>query len=144
MSYATGDNQFMGQQQQFQPQQQQFQQQQSPQFQQQQFQNPQPSFGNSARPLLEMPTEAVHESSRTLLEKLSDYFVNDGTKFFIVVFWVIACVVAFAERTRFYIVEMGPIVEILSFGIIGARAAAQVIKLNCTLLLITVLRNFLS
>ena len=88
----------------------------------------------------------------TCLEKFQNYLVNDGGKSVLMAVWIFGCAAAFAERCRFYMVVMNQtddpqgsqIFPILGHGITGARAAASVVKLNCTLLLITVLRNILS
>lgn len=88
-------------------------------------------------------------SEPTCCDKFSNYLVNDGGKTVLIAVWIFGCAAAFAERCRFYMVVMNgdpdnSIFGVLGHGITGARAAASVVKLNCTLLLITVLRNILS
>jgi len=86
------------------------------------------------------------KDNRTYKERISEYFVNDGVKIVFIIIWIIANVAVFGERYYYYRYQKadGAIYALLKEGVTLARASAASIKLNCALLLCTVLRNFLS
>lgn len=88
------------------------------------------------------------KDDRTFAEKASDYFVNDGPKLVFIILWFIANVAVFFERYYYYQNPNTEALEIvvnqLGHGVAMARGAAAALKLNCALILMTVLRNFLS
>lgn len=84
------------------------------------------------------------KDDRTYKEKIGDYFVNDGPKVVFIILWLLANIAVITERYYHYIVERPEIYAILGHGLTSARGSAAAIKLNCALLLCTVLRNFLS
>jgi len=84
----------------------------------------------------------VAKDDRTTTEKIGDYFVNDGVKIVWVILWFLGTTAAFMER---YIHYLGTDqFTVLTHGVCMARGAAAAIKLNAALLLVTMLRNFLS
>jgi len=84
------------------------------------------------------------KDGRTLKEKVGDYFVNEGPKSILVILWVLADLAVFIQAYYYYrFVDTIPY-SILGEGVTFARGAAAIIKLNSALILITVLRNFLS
>lgn len=89
-----------------------------------------------------MGVEARDE--RTRREKLNDYWVNEGPKLVMVILWVLITLALFAQAFYHYRFERLDVFPIFGYGLPMARAAAQSIKFNCAILLITVLRNFLS
>jgi len=83
---------------------------------------------------------------RTNWEKVSDYFVNDGVKIVWIVLWFVGTAAAFLER---YIHYYKPGIATVPYAVLGqglpmARGAAAALKVNTALLLVTMLRNFLS
>eukprot|EP01119_Soliformovum_irregulare_P001030 TRINITY_DN10773_c0_g1_i1.p1 TRINITY_DN10773_c0_g1~~TRINITY_DN10773_c0_g1_i1.p1 ORF type:complete len:440 (+),score=68.16 TRINITY_DN10773_c0_g1_i1:29-1321(+) len=88
--------------------------------------------------------EPKSKDNRTWGEKIGDYFVNDGPKLVVIILWFLANVAVVAERWYQYTQVRVPVYNLLGYGVVIARAAAAGIKLNCALILITVLRNFLS
>lgn len=81
---------------------------------------------------------------RTFGEKVSEYFVNDGPKLVFVVLWVLANIACFGERVYEYVWVKTEVYALFGEGVWIARGAAAGIKLNAALILMTVLRNFLS
>jgi hypothetical protein len=99
------------------------------------------------------------KDDRTRLEKFNDYMVNDGPKIVMIIIWILISLALFAERfycncgnnANFfeYFFAVYTLIQkqefaVYGFGLPTARAAAQVLKFNSALLLITVLRNVLS
>jgi len=84
------------------------------------------------------------KDTRDWKEKLNDYMVNDGPKVVVIIIWILGNGVVFGERFYHYYVVRKDVFKILGHGVTFARASAAGIKLNCALLLMTVLRNFLS
>lgn len=84
--------------------------------------------------------------------KCRNYCVNDGAKIALIVLWVLATAAVFAERYVAYAVFKGDKANSKAaqfFSIMGqtlplARASAAAVKLQCALLLLFVLRNFIS
>jgi len=75
-------------------------------------------------------------------DDVDKYWVNNGPRTVFIVIWVLANVVLFLERFIFYL--NSPVFGVLNHGVTFARAAAAALKLDCVLLLVTVLRNTLS
>lgn len=97
---------------------------------------------------------------RTRKEKAKDYFVNDGWKTVFIVLWVLANIAVFVDRYYVYCMSweepfaeeplnekeetLKSVFNIMNVGVCIARGAAAGIKLNAALLMLAVLRNFLS
>jgi len=93
-----------------------------------------------------MSSSPVGKDDRTTWEKVSDYFVNDGVKIVWIILWFAGTSAAFLER---YIHYYKPDDDKAPYAVLGqglpmARGAAAALKLNTALLLVTMLRNFLS
>jgi len=90
-------------------------------------------------------------------KKCSNYCVNDGTKLALIILWVLLTAAVFAERYVAYsyfkasdkVAGADKLKSYHFYTIMGqtlplARACAAAIKLQCALLLLFVLRNFIS
>lgn len=153
-SYPQQQQQYNPQQQQYNPQQQQ--QYQQPQYapQQQQYNAPPPQQYppqqyNAPPPQQQyaQPTaNTLPATEATMGDKISVWFANDGPKWIWITLWFLANVAVVAERYYHYVVvfQGGAAIGFLGQGLPIARGAAAGIKLNCALMLIMVLRNFLS
>jgi len=87
---------------------------------------------------------AQKDEERTWREKVSDYFVNDGPKVVFIFLWLCGNIAVMAERYHYYTVDRADVFAVMGHGLTAARCSAAAIKLNCALLLCTVLRNILS
>eukprot|EP01129_Flabellula_baltica_P008710 TRINITY_DN3494_c0_g1_i1.p1 TRINITY_DN3494_c0_g1~~TRINITY_DN3494_c0_g1_i1.p1 ORF type:complete len:532 (-),score=96.35 TRINITY_DN3494_c0_g1_i1:27-1622(-) len=91
-------------------------------------------------------------------KKWQNYWVNDGVKLISIIIYVIINILIFAERFMFYFpldiefplweggnnLKGRQVQEVLGWGIPLARASGASLKLNSGVILIAVLRNFLS
>ncbi|KAL6050426.1 Cytochrome b-245 beta chain [Balamuthia mandrillaris] len=72
------------------------------------------------------------------------YWINEGPKALFILLYVLANIAVILERFIHYYVVDDEVFKVLSWGLIGARCSAAALKLNCAIILIPVLRNFLS
>jgi len=85
-----------------------------------------------------------NDDDRNWKEKLSDYFVNDGPKLILIVLWIGANLAVIFDTYNYYTVQSPSLYDFMGNGLTVARCAAASIKLNSALILVSVLRNFLS
>jgi hypothetical protein len=75
---------------------------------------------------------------------VEEYCANDGVNLVFIILWVLANIAVISERVYHYMVLRPEVFAVLGHGATIARGAAAALKLDCALLLMTVLRNFLS
>eukprot|EP01118_Nematostelium_gracile_P004441 TRINITY_DN1519_c0_g2_i1.p1 TRINITY_DN1519_c0_g2~~TRINITY_DN1519_c0_g2_i1.p1 ORF type:complete len:645 (-),score=197.43 TRINITY_DN1519_c0_g2_i1:46-1980(-) len=148
-------------QQQYQPQQQQYQPQQQYQAPPQQYNPPQQQYQpqqqpqQQAQPVKEekkpradttLSPNALPATEVTFRDKVSVWWANDGPKWIWIVLWFLLNVALVVERFYHYTVVFrdGAGFKLIGAGLPIARSSAAGIKVNCALMLIMVLRNFLS
>lgn len=120
--------------------------------------NPNPNIGNQSN----QPIQYIHhtkeseaslkdtindtiEERETLKQRISSYLVNDGVKIAWIVMWVLVNLGLFSYKFHQYTVGNKEFAfRTLSWGAPLARASAICISFNSALMLITVMRNFLS
>ncbi|GAM27424.1 hypothetical protein SAMD00019534_106000 [Acytostelium subglobosum LB1] len=77
-------------------------------------------------------------------EGFKKYWVNDGPKLIFIILFIAANIVVFVERFIYYRYKRPDLFDMLGYGVCIARGSAAMIKLDSALILIPVLRNFLS
>ncbi|KYQ88705.1 superoxide-generating NADPH oxidase flavocytochrome [Tieghemostelium lacteum] len=77
-------------------------------------------------------------------EEVKKYWVNDGLKLVFLILFILGNIAIFAERFYHYKWVATDVFAILGYGGCFARGAAAMIKLDSAIILIPVLRNFLS
>eukprot|EP01113_Clastostelium_recurvatum_P047536 TRINITY_DN849_c0_g1_i1.p1 TRINITY_DN849_c0_g1~~TRINITY_DN849_c0_g1_i1.p1 ORF type:complete len:536 (+),score=150.99 TRINITY_DN849_c0_g1_i1:64-1671(+) len=75
---------------------------------------------------------------------VSNYWVNEGIKALWIGLWLLANIAVFLEVFFYYWKTRTEVFEVLGFSGSFARGSAAAIKLNGALIMLTVLRNFLS
>lgn len=95
------------------------------------------------------PAPAPAGEKRTWKERVNDYIVNDGVKAAFIFIWFCANVVVFVLKYTSWSNAPPGSTNFKVFGVLGhsvavARACGETLKLNSMLMLLTVLRNFLS
>ncbi|KAM9970286.1 hypothetical protein ACTFIR_002136 [Dictyostelium discoideum] len=75
-------------------------------------------------------------------EEIQRYWVNEGNKLILVILYTLGNIAAFVYTFVHY--YNSPAFEIVGYGVCFARGCAQLLKLNCALILVPVLRNLLS
>lgn len=104
-----------------------------------------------------MSREVGRSNQNEKMPNCANYCVNDGPKLIVIIIWAFCTAGLFAERFGYYAQYINDppvndpdeqsrraLFRVMGFGLCFARAAAAAIKFNCALLLIFVLRNFLS
>lgn len=78
-------------------------------------------------------------------EDLDKYWVNDGPKTVFFILWILANAACFGERFYYYYKGDGAqYYAVLGHGVTMARGAGAALKLNCSIILVTVCRNILT
>ncbi|EGG13423.1 superoxide-generating NADPH oxidase flavocytochrome [Cavenderia fasciculata] len=77
-------------------------------------------------------------------EEIRKYWVNDGPKALIIILFVAANIALFLYKFIEYRYERSLVFDILGYGVPVARGSAMMLKFNSAMILIPVLRNFLS
>eukprot|EP01132_Coremiostelium_polycephalum_P005567 gene5567-6933_t len=77
-------------------------------------------------------------------EEIQKYWVNDGLKLVFIILYIAGNVAVFLERFLHYKYSREEVFALIGYGGSIARGSAAMIKLNAALILIPVLRNFLS
>jgi NADPH oxidase len=93
-----------------------------------------------------------NDEERTTKEKIKDYCVNDGVKLVFIILYILGNIALFLDSYLKYVLAdpNNPTTttflayQALGQGVAIARGAANALKLNCSFILIPVLRNMLS
>lgn len=86
----------------------------------------------------------VEPPKKTWQQRFKNYFVNDGPKLVFMILFLAANAAVFLERFVHYRYHAPAVFAVLKYGVCFARASASSIKLTSAVILLPVLRNFLS
>jgi len=86
--------------------------------------------------------KAEVKNDYTWKEKASEYFTNNGPKAVFISIWLGGNIAFFAWR--YYTYQHSKYYKYMTYGITFAKASAACLSFNSALMLVTMLRNFLS
>jgi hypothetical protein len=90
------------------------------------------------------PSKAPEKERRAFGEVFGEYMIQEGPKMLFIIIWILANIAIVGERVYFYTVTRSDLLQLLGPQLPIARSSGAGIKLNSALVLVMVLRNFLS